>query len=142
MRECDGQEIIIQAAAVADYRFAEIQKEKMKKQPGSDRLVLEMIQNPDVARAVGERKKPGQILIGFAAETNRVTEHAAEKLDAKHLDLIVANDVTKAGAGFNVDTNIATLISREGQTEMPLQTKRSLAEAILDRAMALYSSAD
>ena len=148
MRECDGQEIIIQAAAVADYRFAEIRKEKMKKRPGDDgRLVLELVENPDIARAVGERKRPGQILIGFAAETSQVIENAGAKLAKKNLDMIVANDVTRAGAGFNVDTNIATLITREGQTDMPLQSKRSLAEAILDRAAAMLraggqSSAD
>ena len=128
MRECGAQDIIIQAAAVADYRFAEIKGEKMKKQPGSGRLTLELVENPDVAKAVGDKKRPGQILIGFAAETN--------------LDMIVANDVTQPGAGFNVDTNIAALITREGTTDLPLQSKRSLAEAILDRAAALYSSAD
>jgi len=142
MQECGAQDIIIQAAAVADYRFAEIKGEKMKKQPGSGRLTLELVENPDVAKAVGDKKRPGQILIGFAAETNRVIEHASEKLKAKNLDMIVANDVTQPGAGFNVDTNIATLITREGRTDLPLQTKRSLAEAILDRAAALYSSAD
>jgi len=142
MRECGAQDIIIQAAAVADYRFAEIKGEKMKKQPGSGRLTLELVENPDVAKAVGDKKRPGQILIGFAAETNRVIEHASEKLKAKNLDMIVANDVTQPGAGFNVDTNIAALITREGTTDLPLQTKRSLAEAILDRAAALYSSAD
>ena len=142
MRECGAQDIIIQAAAVADYRFAEIKGEKMKKQPGSGRLTLELVENPDVAKAVGDKKRPGQILIGFAAETNRVIEHASEKLKAKNLDMIVANDVTQPGAGFNVDTNIAALITREGRTDLPLQTKRSLAEAILDRAAALYSSAD
>lgn len=142
MRECGAQDIIIQAAAVADYRFAEIKGEKMKKQPGSGRLTLELVENPDVAKAVGDKKRPGQILIGFAAETNRVIEHASEKLKAKNLDMIVANDVTQPGAGFNVDTNIAALITREGTTDLPLQSKRSLAEAILDRAAALYSSAD
>ena len=142
MRECGAQDIIIQAAAVADYRFAEIKGEKMKKQPGSGRLTLELVENPDVAKAVGDKKRPGQILIGFAAETNRVIEHASEKLKAKNLDMIVANDVTQPGAGFNVDTNIAALITREGRTDLPLQSKRSLAEAILDRAASLYSSAD
>ena len=95
-----------------------------------------------MAKAVGDKKRPGQILIGFAAETNRVIEHASEKLKAKNLDMIVANDVTQPGAGFNVDTNIAALITREGRTDLPLQSKRSLAEAILDRAASLYSSAD
>ena len=142
MRECEKNDIIIQAAAVADYRFADIRTEKMKKQPGAGTLTLELIENPDIARAVGEKKKPGQVLIGFAAETSQVTENAQAKLEKKNLDLIVANDVTREGAGFNVDTNIATIISREGRTDMPLQSKRSLAEEILNRAAALYSAAD
>ena len=142
MQNCAGQDIIIQAAAVADYRFKEIRNEKMKKQAGQACLTLELVENPDIARAVGEQKRPGQILIGFAAETEHLLENAANKLAKKNLDMIVANDVTRAGAGFNVDTNIATLITRDGQTEMPLQTKRSLAEAILDKAKSLYSTAD
>jgi len=142
MQNCTGQDIIIQAAAVADYRFKEIRNEKMKKQAGQACLTLELVENPDIARAVGEQKRPGQILIGFAAETEHLLENAANKLAKKNLDMIVANDVTRAGAGFNVDTNIATLITRDGQTEMPLQTKRSLAEAILDKAKSLYSAAD
>ena len=142
MQNCAGQDIVIQAAAVADYRFKEIRNEKMKKQAGQACLTLELVENPDIARAVGEQKRPGQILIGFAAETEHLLENAANKLAKKNLDMIVANDVTRAGAGFNVDTNIATLITRDGQTEMPLQTKRSLAEAILDKAKSLYSAAD
>ena len=142
MQNCADQQIIIQAAAVADYRFKEIRKEKMKKQAGETCLTLELVENPDVAKATGERKLPGQILIGFAAETEHLLENAEKKLAKKNLDMIVANDVTREGAGFNVDTNIATLITREGQTEMPLQSKRSLAEAILDKALALYSAED
>lgn len=142
MQNCGDQHIIIQAAAVADYRFKEIRKEKMKKQAGETCLTLELVENPDIAKATGERKLPGQILIGFAAETEHLLENAEKKLAKKNLDMIVANDVTREGAGFNVDTNIATLITREGQTEMPLQSKRSLAEAILDKALDLYSAED
>jgi phosphopantothenoylcysteine decarboxylase/phosphopantothenate--cysteine ligase len=75
--------------------------------------------------------------VGFAAETNQVTENAREKLEKKNLDLIVANDVTKPGAGFNVDTNIATLITREGMEELPIMTKRQLADVILDRILVI-----
>ncbi|MBQ6383762.1 MAG: bifunctional phosphopantothenoylcysteine decarboxylase/phosphopantothenate--cysteine ligase CoaBC [Clostridia bacterium] len=142
MQNCGDQQIIIQAAAVADYRFKEIRKEKMKKQAGETCLTLELVENPDIAKATGERKLSGQILIGFAAETEHLLENAEKKLAKKNLDMIVANDVTREGAGFNVDTNIATLITREGQTEMPLQSKRSLAEAILDKALELYSAED
>lgn len=130
------QDIVIQAAAPADYRFKVVADEKIKKEDGKP-LCFEMIENPDVAAAVGKLKRKGQILIGFAAETQHVTENALKKLEKKNLDMIVANDVTQPGAGFNTDTNIATLITREGMTECPLQSKKMLAGQILDRAMAL-----
>ena len=79
----------------------------------------------------------GQILVGFAAETDHVTEHARGKLKKKNLDLIVANDVTRPGAGFGVDTNIASLITAEGIEDRPLQSKRALAEDILDKVLAI-----
>ena len=82
-------------------------------------------------------KKPHQTLVGFAAETDSVTENAAEKLNKKNLDLIVANDVTKPGAGFGTDTNIATLISRESREDLPMMTKRLLADVILDRILSV-----
>jgi phosphopantothenoylcysteine decarboxylase/phosphopantothenate--cysteine ligase len=100
-------------------------------------LVLTLIENPDVARAVGEIKKPGQTLVGFAAETNDLKKNAATKMKKKNLDMIVANDVTIPGAGFNTDTNIATLITGSGIEEQPMQTKRQLADVILDRILSL-----
>ena len=136
MREAPEQDVIIQAAAVADYRPAEQQKKKIKKESGSD-LTLVLTENPDIAKAVGERKKPGQTLVGFAAETDNVRKNAVKKLAEKNLDMIVANDVTKPGAGFNTDTNIAELITAAGITEEPLQTKRRLAEKILDTILAI-----
>lgn len=133
---CGGQDVIIQAAAPADYRFAHQHDQKIKKEDGQP-LVLELVENPDVAAAVGERKQPGQTLVGFAAETQHVTENAQKKLERKRLDLIVANDVTAPGAGFNVDTNIATLITADGMQEYPLRTKRELADDILDKIIEL-----
>ncbi len=96
-----------------------------------------MVENPDVAAAVGELKRPGQTMVGFAAETDSLEANAEKKLEKKHLDLIVANDVTRPGAGFNVDTNIATLIWKGGREEMPLQRKDELAHRILDRILLL-----
>ena len=90
-----------------------------------------------MAKAVGSLKKKGQTLVGFAAETDNVRQNAAEKLKKKNLDMIVANDVTLPGAGFNVDTNIAALITKEGTEEQPLQTKRELADKILDKILVL-----
>ena len=129
-------DVIIQAAAPADYRFAETHDTKHKKKAGEP-LVVELVENPDVAAEVGRRKRAGQTLVGFAAETGLQLENARKKLDKKNLDLIVFNDVTAPGAGFNVDTNIATLITRERETACPLRTKRELAEDILDAVMAL-----
>lgn len=136
MLETPAQDIIIQAAAVCDYRVEGQHATKIKKEDGQQ-LILTLTENPDIAKAVGERKRKGQILIGFAAETDHVEENAVSKLKKKKLDMIVANDVTAPGAGFNVDTNIATLITKDGMETQPLQTKRQLAEVILDRIMKL-----
>ena len=132
----EAMDVIIQAAAPADYRFARQYDQKLKKQEGAP-LVLELVENPDVAAAVGQMKHPGQTLVGFAAETENLLANARRKLEKKNLDMIVANDVSKPGAGFNVDTNIATLLTREGATECPLQQKSQLAHTILDHVMAL-----
>ena len=136
MREVPEQDIVIQAAAVCDYRFEKTAKSKIKKAEGEG-LVLTLIENPDVAKAVGGIKKKGQTLVGFAAETDNVKKNAAEKLKKKNLDMIVANDVTMPGAGFNVDTNIAAIITKNGVEELPLQSKRELADKILDRIISL-----
>ena len=103
-------------------------------------MTLTFTQTPDVAKAIGEQKRAGQTLVGFAAETNDVLSNAAGKLEKKHLDLIVANDVNLPGAGFDVDTNIVTLIDRAGQTPLPMLSKREVADKILDRVLALRAS--
>ena len=137
-KETLQQDVVIQAAAPADYRAAEIQPAKIKKTEGGE-LVLRLVETPDVAKAVGAIKKQNQILVGFAAETDHLLENAAVKLTGKNLDLIVANDITKPGAGFGVDTNIASLITKDGIEDRPLQTKRELAEDILDCVAKLRS---
>ena len=136
MRECPEQDIVIQAAAVCDYRPVKTAERKIKKENGQS-LSLMLTENPDIAKAVGERKKAGQTLVGFAAETDHVEQNARAKLKKKQLDMIVANDVTKPGAGFNVDTNIASIITEDGITDLPLQTKRQLADIILDRIVQI-----
>ena len=135
IREAPEHQIVIQTAAVADYRFENKQETKVKRK-GKGPLTVTLIENPDIARAVGEAKREGQILVGFAAETDHLKENAEAKLSKKNLDMIVANDVTKPGAGFNVDTNIASLITREGTEDLPLQSKRELAEEILNRIVS------
>ena len=134
--EAPKQDIIIQAAAPADYRPVNVSATKIKKQEGQE-LTLRLTETEDVARAVGLMKREGQTLVGFAAETDHLLEHAQRKLKKKNLDLIVANDVTKPGAGFGVDTNIAALITAEGVDERPLQSKRALAEDILEKIISL-----
>ena len=128
-------DVVIQAAAPADYRAREISPTKIKRT--GDSLMVELVPNPDIAAALGARKHTGQTLVGFAAETNNVIENAQGKLKRKALDLIVANDVTRAGAGFDVDTNIVTLIDGEGMKELPMMTKREVADGILDRVAEL-----
>lgn len=131
-----NQDILIQAAAPADYRAQEIAPQKIKKQHGED-FVLRLIENPDVAAALGKDKRAGQVFVGFAAETNDVLEHAQEKLLKKNLDMIVANDVTREGAGFDVDTNIVTFVTQDGIESLPLMSKDEVAERIVSRAVAL-----
>ena len=136
LARCETQDVIVQAAAPADYRFANPSDQKIKKQSGEN-LTLTLLENPDVARAVAERRQPGQTLVGFAAETQQTLENARQKRERKGLDLIVANDVSLPGAGFGVDTNIATLISARGEVACPLMSKRALAQRIWDEVLGL-----
>ena len=131
-KEAPKQDIVIQAAAVADYRPAACAKTKIKKKDGEP-MAIRLTENPDIAKTIGAKKKASQVFVGFAAETDHVAAHAQEKLIKKNLDMIVANDVTKPGAGFNTDTNIVTLITKEGSEALPIMSKREVADAILDR---------
>ena len=130
------QDLLIQAAAPADYRAKEIAPQKIKKQ-GGEPMTFTLVENPDVAATLGKAKRSGQVFVGFAAETNDVLAHAKDKLTRKNLDMIVANDVTRPGAGFDVDTNIVTLITKDGQEALPMMSKAEVAQRILDRALAL-----
>lgn len=127
--------VVIKAAAVADYRPVLRNGEKLKKQ--GDRLQLELEKNPDILAELGQlERRP--LLVGFAAETTNLHAHAAAKLTAKNLDMIVANDVSQEGAGFHVATNIARLLYRDGRSEvLDLMSKPQLAELILDRIREL-----
>ena len=130
------QDLLIQAAAPADYRAKEIAPQKIKKQ-GGEPMTFTLVENPDVAATLGKAKRSGQVFVGFAAETNDVLAHARDKLARKNLDMIVANDVTRPGAGFDVDTNIVTLITKDGQEALPMMSKAEVAQRILDSALAL-----
>lgn len=123
-------DIIIKAAAVADYRPKEIFEQKFKKSDAN--WTIELERTKDIAYEIGKVKREDQLLIGFAAETENLVESAMRKIKKKNLDMIVANNVATEGAGFDVDTNIVTLISKEGKmTELPLMSKRELAKNIL-----------
>jgi phosphopantothenoylcysteine decarboxylase/phosphopantothenate--cysteine ligase len=127
--------VVIMAAAVADYR--PVQREPQKIKRGAPRLVLELEPTPDILAAIS-RQKGERILVGFAAETERLREHAWRKLQAKQLDLLVGNDVTRPGAGFDVDTNEAVLFFADGrEMALPLLSKRELADRILDALLEL-----
>jgi phosphopantothenoylcysteine decarboxylase/phosphopantothenate--cysteine ligase len=125
---CD---VVVMAAAVADFRPKVVAGEKLKKGDGPPEVVLEP--TPDILAELGAHKQ-GQVLVGFAAETERLAEHAAAKLARKRLDLVVANDVSAADAGFGVDTNRAIVLDAAGgREETPLMSKRALADLVLDR---------
>lgn len=127
---------LVARKSIADYRAKEIAPQKIKKQSGEP-VTFTLVENPDVAVTLGREKREGQVFVGFAAETNDVIAHAQDKLVRKNLDMIVANDVTRPGAGFDVDTNIVTLITGEGQEALPMMTKAEVADQILDHVMKL-----
>ncbi|MCK4691371.1 MAG: bifunctional phosphopantothenoylcysteine decarboxylase/phosphopantothenate--cysteine ligase CoaBC [Desulfuromonadales bacterium] len=138
LEHAESAEVIIKAAAVADYRPAVRAERKMKKT--GDGLTLQLEKNPDILSELGARKGD-KILIGFAAETERLLIHAAEKLKKKNLDMIVANDVTRLGAGFNVDTNIVRFLYADGRVEeLGLMSKMLVAEKLLDQVARLWSA--
>lgn len=128
-------DFIFKAAAVADYTPAEYQDDKIKKQDGS--MVIPLKRTQDILKYLGEHRTPGQVICGFSMETRDMLENSRKKLHSKHVDLICANNLKVAGAGFGVDTNIITVITRDAAVELPLQSKESAANAILDQAMAL-----
>ncbi|GAB4458175.1 MAG: bifunctional phosphopantothenoylcysteine decarboxylase/phosphopantothenate--cysteine ligase CoaBC [Armatimonadaceae bacterium] len=133
--------VIIAAAAVADYTPATVAPQKIKKS-GGDTLTITLRPTEDILKTLGQRKTAGQVLVGFAAETEHVTENAHAKLAAKNLDLIVANDVTQPSAGFDTDTNIVTLIGHGNSAEtLPQMPKRAVADAILDRVKPFLAKA-
>jgi phosphopantothenoylcysteine decarboxylase/phosphopantothenate--cysteine ligase len=131
-------DVVVMAAAVADFRPKTSTDTKLHKADGVPDLVLEA--TPDILAELGRRRRPGQVLVGFAAETDQVTERATAKLVAKGVDLMVANDVSAPGVGFDHDTNEVTIFGSDGSvTTVPLRTKDAVADAVLDRVSALLS---
>ena len=134
----EGADAVIQAAAPADFTPDVVSEHKIKKT--GDALTLTLKPTTDIAAALGRRKRPGQVLVAFAAETQNLVENARSKMVRKNADLVVANDVTRPGAGFGADTNIVTLVTKDACRELPQLSKREVADAILDEVSALWSS--
>ena len=129
------QDIIIKAAAVADYRPANLAEDKIKKSGNDSDLSLPLSRTSDILAWLGEHRSPGQFLCGFSMETRDMVENSKQKLEKKHIDLIAANNLKQEGAGFGVDTNLLTLISPDGAKELPLMSKEEAAHALLDEIM-------
>ena len=127
------QDIIIKAAAVADYTPITVNTEKTKKKEGEASIALK--RTTDILSWLGEHKEKGQFLCGFSMETENMLENSKKKLEKKHADMIVANNLKVAGAGFGTDTNVVTLITKEGEKELPIQTKDEVSYEILNEIM-------
>lgn len=134
----DWADIIIKAAAVADYRPAAVSTEKIKKADGE--MALELERTRDILGYLGEHKREGQFLCGFAMETQNLLENAGKKLKKKHADMIVANNLKVDGAGFAGDTNVVTLITKDGIKELELMSKEDVACRLLDEILARQES--
>ncbi len=142
MQEVAGSTVFIAAAAVADYRPAERAEQKIKKSDAA--LTLRLEPTPDILAEVSRARSDGLLVVGFAAETERVEEHAREKLRRKNLDAIVANDLTRDGAGFDSDTNVITILTRCSETAetLPLMSKLEAAHRVLDEVARLRRSGE
>ena len=126
-------DIIIKAAAVADYRPETVADNKIKKKDGD--LSIPLARTKDILAALGQSKKPGQFLCGFSMETENLIENSRKKLTKKNLDMVAANNVKVEGAGFGVETNVLTLITAQGEKELPLMSKDEAADALLDEIL-------
>ena len=134
-QEAEDADFIIKSAAVADYTPVTVAEDKIKK--SDDDMSISLARTTDILKYLGEHKKPGQKLCGFAMETKDMLENATKKLTAKNADMIVANNLKVAGAGFGTDTNVVTLIKKDEVKELPILSKDEVAKAILDELLQL-----
>jgi phosphopantothenoylcysteine decarboxylase / phosphopantothenate---cysteine ligase len=143
MSRADAADVVVMAAAVADYTPVARAPQKIAKNPDpAETLTLTFRRTPDILAELGQRRLArgaGPVLVGFAAETEQVVEHATTKRETKHVDLIVANDVSRADAGFDVDTNAVTIVGADGSESIPVVAKSQVASRILDRVEQLLS---
>ena len=131
----DKQDVIIKSAAVADYRPLNVSDEKVKKKEGDMAIPLERTQ--DILKFLGEHKKENQFLCGFSMETQNMLENSRAKLEKKNLDMIIANNLKVAGAGFGVDTNVVTMITKDQEIELEIMSKSDVAKCILDQILKM-----
>ena len=136
----DAQDVIIKAAAVADYRPAHIADDKIKKKGDGSDLSLPLERTDDILAYLGAHKKAGQLLCGFSMETQNMLENSRKKLLSKNLDMIAANNLREEGAGFNVPTNILTLITQSKELQLPLMSKEEAADRLLDELLSLMQT--
>lgn len=134
-----NQDIIIKSAAVADYKPTSMATEKMKKKDGDS--VIELVRTQDILSHLGSNKKANQLLCGFSMETEHLIENSKKKLETKHADMIVANNLRESGAGFGTDTNVVTLITKEDMVELPILSKDEVANRILSKLACLACKA-
>ncbi len=134
-KEAEDADFIIKSAAVADYTPVTVAEDKIKKSDND--MSISLARTTDILKYLGEHKKPNQKLCGFAMETKDMLENATKKLTAKNADMIVANNLKVAGAGFGTDTNVVTLIQKDGVKELPILSKDEVAKAILDELLQL-----
>lgn len=138
MQRADDMDIIVKAAAVADYRPLNPADHKIKKKSGD--LTIPLERTTDILRCLGENRRRQQILCGFSMETDNMLENSRKKLESKHLDMIAANCLRQEGAGFGVDTNILTLITPDEEIELPMMSKEQASAALLDHIMKLRAN--
>ncbi|MCD8241342.1 MAG: bifunctional phosphopantothenoylcysteine decarboxylase/phosphopantothenate--cysteine ligase CoaBC, partial [Lachnospiraceae bacterium] len=131
-----GLDAVVKAAAVADYAPVSVSSEKVKKKEGDMSIPLK--RTPDILQYLGEHRREGQRLCGFSMETENMLENSRAKLEKKHVDMIAANNLKMGGAGFGTDTNVITLITKDGTEELPLMSKDEAAHRILDRLFQLH----
>lgn len=134
----EEQDIVIKAAAVADYRPVSVNREKVKKK--EEQFSLPMERTRDILQYLSEHKRKGQFLCGFSMETEHMISNSREKLVKKHLDMIVANNLKEAGAGFQADTNVVTLITQEEEVSLPIMTKEEASVHILNKTLELWKA--
>lgn len=135
LSDCD---ILIKSAAVADYTIEKASEEKIKKSEHS--LTLELVKTKDILKAAGKGKKPNQVICGFSMETGNLIENSKKKLESKNCDMIVANNLNDAGAGFGVDTNKVSIITETETANLGLLSKKQVAEEILNKALEIYKN--